>query len=119
MLERRIARRIASPLTFWIWPAAAGTADAILAELGDISANGVYFWATRRLEMAAPLRMILLRQMGRPKAESVMVVVSGKVIRLDAPRADGNYGMAARVERYHVLEPGATLPHDLQHLVAP
>jgi hypothetical protein len=119
MLERRISRRIVSPLTFWIWPSAASTADAIPAELEDISASGVYFWAEKPLEMAAPLRMILSLQMGRPQTEPVVVVVSGKVIRLDAPRDDGHHGVAATVERYHVLEPGATLPQNLQHLVAP
>jgi hypothetical protein len=119
MLERRISRRIASPLTFWIWPSTARTADAIPAELEDISASGVYFWAEKPLEMAAPLRMILSLQMGRAQSDPVVVVVSGTVIRVDAPRDDGHHGVAASIERYHVLEPGATLPHNLQQIVTP
>jgi hypothetical protein len=68
--------------------------------------------------MGMPLQMMLSLQMGRPQTEPVVVVVSGKVIRLDAPRVDGQHGVAASVERYHVLEPGATPPQILQRWAA-
>jgi hypothetical protein len=118
MPERRISLRITSSLAFWIWPCTGDAPSAIPAELGDISASGIYFWAEEPLAMAAPLRMVLSLQMGRPQSAPVVVVVSGKVIRLDTARADGHHGVAASVERYHVLEPGATLHNNLQHLVA-
>jgi hypothetical protein len=117
MLERRITRRIASLLNFWICPSAAGQADAIPAELGDISAGGAYFWAKQALEVTAPLRMILSLQIGRPQTKPFVVVCQGTVIRLDSPRADGRHGVAAGVERFHVLDPVAALPGNLQRLI--
>lgn len=116
MLERRISPRIASPLALWILPPD-DTSDPIPAEMTDISARGIYFWSKGPLEIAAPVRMVLSLQMGRPQTEPVVVVGEGKVLRLDAPREDGQHGVAASVERYYVLEPGAMVSQRLQSLI--
>jgi hypothetical protein len=117
MLERRISRRIASPLTLWILTLDEAS-DPIPAEMTDISARGMYFWSKGPLEIAAPVRMMLSLQMGRPETEPVVVVGEGKVLRLDAARADGQHGVAASVERYYVLEAGAKVSQKLQSLIA-
>jgi hypothetical protein len=118
VMERRIARRVEVIIPFWLIPAVERGDDVLAADLENISVSGAFFTTRATLNIGARLRMVLNLGLGRPESERLLVVGVGRVIRTQPGRHNGEFGVAATVDRYYNLQPGSVALQPFEKLLA-
>ena len=77
-------------------------------EVRDISASGVYFRLSKTPTLESKLELyVRLKMEGAPEG-GVLLHCVGTVMRIDSEQAE-QVGVAARIDRYRFLRPGAEL----------
>ena len=71
----------------------------------DISARGVYFDFSERMEPGSELEFELNLPPELAAGKSVRIRCRGKIVRVDAPKAEGTIRVAATIENYEFVRP--------------
>ncbi len=99
--DRREARRFTMSLPVFVQ--AAETAEREVAvRMRDVSYRGLYFLAGPGFEAGREIAFVITLPQGISQTGGVKIRCQGQVLRVD-PARDGQFGVAARIERYEFV----------------
>jgi hypothetical protein len=101
--DRRTARRYALTLPLQVKFSRAQSLVEEMAQTRDVSIRGLYFHLTAPIEPGAALECLLTLPSEITHAQNVQIRCFARVVRVD--RTAGQFGLAARIERYEFLSP--------------
>jgi len=110
MSERRVARRYDLSLPVMVRIPAQGFAGTQSGRTRDISTKGLYFVIDQDVRAGSNLDIMLTLPKEMTNGEEVLVKASGKIVRVESRREDGNerLGVAAVIERYDIMRGAAS-----------
>ncbi len=104
-VERRKHRRFGLSLPLRVRPMAG--AAAVATSTKDISARGIYFALSEKLEEGSELELELALPPEICQGSTVRVHCRGRIVRVERPDSEGRVGVAATIEAYEFLKPQA------------
>jgi hypothetical protein len=78
-------------------------APVVEAHTRDISARGVYFDFSEKMEIGSELEFELNLPAELCAGKNVRIRCRGRIVRLDKPKADTGVGIAATIESYEFV----------------
>jgi hypothetical protein len=73
------------------------------AQTRDLSSGGVFLYTNSRIEEGAELELVLVLPAELTFGERRWVCCQASVVRVEKPTQVGNFGVAARIDRFEVL----------------
>ena len=101
--DRRKYRRYDLSIEVKVQPRKRAAAAAVETYTRDISARGVYFDFSERMEIGSELEFELNLPPELCAGKNVRIRCRGRIVRLDKPKADAGIGIAATIESYEFV----------------
>ena len=73
------------------------------AQTRDLSSGGVFLYTNSQIEEGAELELVLVLPAELTFGERRWVCCQASVVRVERPTKVGNFGVAARIDRFEVL----------------
>jgi PilZ domain len=73
------------------------------AHTRDLSSAGVFLYTSSPLAEGAEFEMVLVLPSELTFGERKWVCCQARVLRVDSPGSEGNFGIAARISRFEIL----------------
>ena len=102
--ERRKYRRYDLAIEVQVQPRRR-VAAPVRAVTRDISARGIYFDFSEKMEPGSELEFELNLPLELAAGKAVRVRCRGRIVRVETPRTDGGVRVAASIENYEFIRP--------------